>query len=230
MCKLVAGLIAICIVSPVLSAESPPDAVELRNRYIEFRGGEANLMAMQVVERDGTMNFFASGAPESGSYRTCIEYPSKVAVALDLPRTSMFERWTKDDGAQYCERNFSDCKPASPEKVEELKATALNANREILYYDTDWSKAIVTVDSPNVAKVTIGDAYYRIEIASGRLLEQGYTESGRRREYGDWHGVGDLMFPFYFADYVQGKLQYSAQLSAVIESPTLTPWCAKSLQ
>ena len=176
------------------------------------------------------MTYFAGGAPEIGSYHTCIEYPTKVAVSLDLPKSSLFERWTKDNGAQYCDQNFSNCKSAGPKKVEELKATALNANREILYYDTDWSKAVVILKSPKVAKVTISDAYYLIEIGSGRVMEQGWIDSGRRREYGDWHRVGNVVFPFYFADYVREKLQYSGQLSAVIQSPRLTAWCAKSFR
>lgn len=198
-----------------------PTAQELKAAYVAFRGGQQALIDLRAVEREGSVHYFGPAGERDGRYRTCVRYGQAVAIRLDVPDLQLAERWSAATGAQECTGEFESCR-AAPARTDELQWTARAANREILFEALDWSTGRVSFDA-NVARVHVGSEYYRLDVNTGQLLEQGNAE--RKRVYGDWHSVGPVRFPYLIADYYHGEPRLVIQLASVATGDELGARC-----
>jgi hypothetical protein len=199
----------------------------LRQQHLDARGGHAALESLQVIERTGTITFHELSPEVSGTYHTCIHYPTRVVIDIDAGPVQVHQV-RGDSGALECGPGFDTCAVAHEDVAEQLEVTAQEANREELRENIPKDAVIEPIRRD---ERIVG---YRYEI-DGELIEKEYSPESRlllrtrkgprERRYSNWRDVGGLLMPMLIEDLVDGKRAVTVELSSATHDVTPGKWC-----
>jgi hypothetical protein len=182
---------------------------------------------MKVVERIGWISVHAG--PQgllAGSYHTCLRYPDRVAIEIDAGAWQLAQA-LRADGAFECAKGFQNCNPASAEVADELRDTALHANKDLLDKSEEWRAASVqsSIDGRAWRLVLPSSSWAEFDRVSGHL--RGLGKGDRQRHLHQWQTVGDVTLPLRLEDYLGDDLVWAntVQLKEVTITDTPSQWC-----
>ena len=199
----------------------------LRQQHLDARGGRAALESLRVIERTGTIIFHELGPEVSGTYHTCLHYPTRVVIDIDAGPVQVHQV-LGDSGAMECDPGFDTCTVANEDVAEQLEATAEEANREEL--------------DENIPNDAVIEPIYREDRRVGyryeddvEIIEKEYSpetrlllrvrKGARERRYGNWRDVDGLLMPMLIEDFVGGKRTVTVELTSATHDETPGEWC-----
>lgn len=196
-------------------------AEEMIERHLQASGGEAVLMKMQSISRDGQITFYQQKTGgENLCYHTDIIYPKKLREQIKGEKIE-YDRGT--DGNIFWLWNGSKYDYTQDQQViAYMRDTAEHANRDMLWVkqESDNWKVILTVPSwaPKHSKCIQ-------EIKSKKTTKRTYcfdtstgllNALGNKKEYrleSDWRSVGNIKLPFRLMHYQNGVMIYEVRLN-----------------
>jgi hypothetical protein len=220
-------------ISSCTEMRSHPSARSLAIAHLTSQGGVDRLSALRGVERNGRITFYAGSQPKLATYRTCVLYPDSGAVQITGDSFQLSEVIKRGE-AYICKSGFDNCQRAVSEKTNELRRTAREADRELLFELERW-QLDANVDEElgyfrvSVTDSEIGPITYWFEKDSHLLVKK--QRDKRVRTYGDWRTVEGFFFPYLIEDSEDGRQLLKIQLREVLLPKSGgSSWCSSLLE
>jgi hypothetical protein len=176
------------------------------------------LSVLRGVERKGHITFYHKSQAKLATHRTCVLYPDSGVIQI-IGDSFQISEVIKNGQAYLCNSSFDNCHSAPSEKTSELRRTAREANRELVFELERWQfegEVHEEVDHFRV-RVTdseIGPITYWFDKKSHLLVKK--QREKRVRTYGDWRKVDAFLFPYLIEDSEDGRRLDKLQLAEVL--------------